>query len=158
MNSLDALRLMVDAYPGGREAVALRRGKSPEVLRKELAGAPGFKLGVVDACAIAAMCAEVGSEHADAYALAVAAHGGTQVVPLPRREDGGADLVQRASAMVREAADVMSSVATAMADGAVSRNDLAAIEKEAAEASAAILSVLCAVRAAHRATTQRMAA
>ena len=158
MNSLDALRLMVDAYPGGREAVALRRGKSPEVLRKELAGAPGFKLGVVDACAIAAMCAEVGSEHAEAYALAVAAHAGTQVVPLPRREDAGSDVVQRASAIVKEVSDVMSSVALALADGAVSRNDLNAIEKEAAEASAAILSMLRAARAAHGVNAARMAA
>lgn len=158
MNSLDALRLMVDAYPGGREAVALRRGKSPEVLRKELAGAPGFKLGVVDACAIAAMCAEVGSDHADAYAIAVASHGGTQVVPLPRRADTGMDVVQRASTMVKEAAEVMASVALALADGAVSTNDMRAIEKEAAEASAAILSVLCSARAAHQANAQRMAA
>ncbi|WP_313075822.1 phage regulatory CII family protein [Melaminivora sp.] len=152
MNPLDALRLMVDAYPGGRDAVALRRGKSPEVLRKELAGAAGFKLGVVDACAIAAMCAEVGSEHADAYAQAVAAHCGAQVVALPQSGDTGADLVQRASAMVKEAADVMGSVAAALVDGAVSSNDVRAIEREAAEVSAAILSMLRAMRAAHQQT------
>jgi hypothetical protein len=39
MNSLDALRKMVDHYPGGRAAVALRLGKTDEVLRKELSGA-----------------------------------------------------------------------------------------------------------------------
>ena len=150
MNTLDALRLMVDSYPGGREAVALRRGKSPDVLRKELAGAPGFKLGVVDACAIAAMCAEVGSDHADAYAQAVAAHCGTKVVALPQPADTGADLVQRASAMVKESADVMGAVAAAMADGSVSANDLREVEREAAELSAAILSVLRSVRAAHQ--------
>lgn len=151
MNPLDSLRLMVDAYPGGRDAVALRRGKSSEVLRKELAGAPGFKLGVVDACAISSMCAEVGSEHATAYANAVASHCGGLVTLQPKSGDDGADLVQRTSVAVKEVAEVMSQVAVRAADGEVSLNDLRVIEKEAAEATAAIQEVTRAARAAYEA-------
>jgi hypothetical protein len=46
---LDAAANAVRRYPGGGlEVIAFRLGKSPETLRKELAGAEGYKLGALD--------------------------------------------------------------------------------------------------------------
>lgn len=60
MSTLDALRRGVDNYPGGREVVAVRIGKTGEVLRKELSGAASHKLGAVDALTIARIACEEG--------------------------------------------------------------------------------------------------
>ncbi|KQM79834.1 hypothetical protein ASE76_01110 [Xylophilus sp. Leaf220] len=65
---------MVRDYPGGVEAVALRLGKPWQTLDKELRAAPGYKLGIREACAIGQLCAEAGTPSAAAYATSVASH------------------------------------------------------------------------------------
>lgn len=72
MSTLDALRRGVDNYPGGREVVAVRIGKTGEVLRKELSGAASHKLGAVDALTIARITCEAGTPHCYDYAEMVA--------------------------------------------------------------------------------------
>lgn len=72
MSTLDALRRGVDNYPGGREVVAVRIGKTGEVLRKELSGAASHKLGAVDALTIARIACEEGRPHCYDYAAMVA--------------------------------------------------------------------------------------
>lgn len=136
MNSLDALRKMVDHYPGGRAAVAARLGKTDEVLRKELSGATSHKLGVVDATMIAEMCADAQSQHASAFANGLAALTGA-FVALPVREMvAKQDLRDEAAGVVKEGTDVLIELNAALADDQISDNELRRIDKEIDEAQA----------------------
>jgi hypothetical protein len=148
MNSLDALRKMVDHYPGGRAAVAARLGKVEEVLRKELSGATSHKLGVVDATSIAEMCAEAKSQHASAYANGLAALTGAYIA-LPVREMtvGKQDLRQEAASLLKEGTDVLQELTVALADEAISDNELHKIEREVGDVFERLQSLLRGVKA-----------
>jgi hypothetical protein len=133
MNPIDAIRLMVKHYPGGADTLAVLCGKSGETLRKEIASAAGYKLGVADACIISEACIKAGSPHCHAYANAVAANCGGFVQlevrdTMPRRNIHG-----DAAGLVKETADVVGAIAEAMRDGTVSDNDRRTIEKELRE-------------------------
>jgi hypothetical protein len=142
MNSLDALRKMVDHYPGGRAAVAARLGKTDEVLRKELSGATSHKLGVVDATMIAEMCADAHSQHASAFANGLAALTGA-FVALPVREMvGKQDLRQDAAALLKEGTDVLQALTVALADEAISDNELQTLEREVGDVFEKLQSLL----------------
>lgn len=133
MNTLDALRLMVDYYPGGMPAMALRLGKTEEVLRKELSGAHTHKLGVVTACLISTYCMEVQSVHSNAFATAVAASSGgfvrLEVREMPSKQDVRADM----AGLLKECSDVLNQATDALADERISDNELRAIERELAD-------------------------
>lgn len=138
MDILDSVRRSVRHYPGGLEAVALRLGKSPSTLEKELRAAPQYKLGAVDAAEIAAMCAQVGSEHAVGYPTRVAeAVGGTLLLLPGAAGAAGAardDLTALGvAALVREFADVVSAAAAADADGEISLNEMKDVRAQWAE-------------------------
>lgn len=131
MSILDALRRSVDSAPGGRPVVAIRIGKSDEVLRKELSGAPTHKMGANDAVAIARMCVEAGAEHCFAYASAVAAEcGGRFELTQPDDSSLARSPVLRASDLLRETSDLVTAVIESMADGVVSNNELSRIERD----------------------------
>jgi uncharacterized membrane protein YebE (DUF533 family) len=133
MNPIDAIRLMCKFYPGGVDALAVLCGKSGETLRKEIANASGYKLGVLDACTISEACIAIGSEHCHAYANAVAANCGG-FVQLPVREMGAPHNIHGAAAgLVKETADVVGAIAAAMADNVISENERKTIEKELRE-------------------------
>lgn len=139
MNILDTVRRQVRSYPGGIEAVALRLDKSASTFDKELRGAPGFKLGADDAAEVSVMCLELGTEHAMAYVTALAARTGFMLVPLPIGVDLAADDCMRAVAETsREAAELIGDVVTALADGKVSDNELAKVDRASGELVAAI--------------------
>lgn len=131
MNPVDAIRLMVKCYPGGVEALAVMCGKSGETLRKEIAEAHGYKLGVIDACTISEACIRVDSLHAHAYANSVAVNCGG-FVQLPVRGPSG-NVHGSAAGLVKECADVTIAIAAAMQDGDISENDRKAIERELRE-------------------------
>lgn len=125
MNLLDSVRRMVRAYPGGLEAVAPRLDKSPSTLEKELRGAPGFKLGAEDAAEISAMCFDLGTEHARAYANAFAARVNCLLVPLPPSIDTKCPIAMQALAEAsRESAELISEACNSLSDGKVSDNEL----------------------------------
>ena len=140
MNQLDALKTMCHYFPGGRPAIALRMGKNDEVLRKELAGDPKFKLGVIDAERIAVLCIEAKSEHCYAYANAVAAScGGFVRLDAPALEAGGSVNLQRSmSEVIQEMSDVATTTIDGDADAVISDNDLARSLKEIADARSAL--------------------
>jgi len=148
MNSLDALRKMVDHYPGGRAAVAARLGKTDEVLRKELSGAQSHKLGLNDATTIAEMCAEARSEHASALANGFAALTGA-FVALPVREMAvhKQDLRQDAASLLKEGTDVLQELTVALADDTISDNELTKIEREVGDVFERLQSLLRGVKA-----------
>lgn len=133
MNELDAIRLIVANFPGGLEVVALRLGKPAETLRKEIAGAQGFKLGVIQASEISAMAIEAQSAHCYAFVNVIAGSAG-QFIRLPVREmTAKQDLRNDAAGLMKEGTDVLLELNSALADEEISDNELARIEREAAE-------------------------
>lgn len=146
MNALDALRRMISSYPGGRPAVAARLGKTDEVLRKELGAGDTHKLGVVDALAIAGMCAEVASPNAQALAVCVAAESHGQFVPWDQAPVQPPSVLVGLTAQTHEAAQLVEAVLTALTDGTVSDNELKAIEREAADLQQALQALINACR------------
>lgn len=130
MNILDTVRRQVRNYPGGIDVVALRLGKSVSTLEKELRGAPGFKLGAEDAAEISAMCVEVGSEHAMAYATALAARMHCLLVPMPiNSEVLDSECYRVACEVSRQAAHHLSEVLAALADGRITDNELLVVDR-----------------------------
>lgn len=155
MNILDAARRTVRNYPGGLEAMALRLQKQPSTLDRELRGAPGFKLGAVDAAEIGVLALEQGGEHAAAYFNAVAGAARGLLVLLPR---GGEDLAPSAkdvAALMRECAEVVVTAANAEADGRVTDRELHGLEQQWADVVAAGQTLLRHMRARHDADLQR---
>lgn len=139
MNELDALRMMVQLFPGGRPVVAMRLGKSDDVLRKELGGTdPKFKMGLQTAMAISDMCIEAESENCRAFVSAVAsASGGFVQLPVVDMADM-VSVQKSASAVVRELSHVTTATLEADADGVISDNDLRTSLKEINEAREAL--------------------
>jgi len=139
MNILDTVHRMARSYPGGIEAVALRLAKSPSTLEKELRGASGFKLGADDAAEISAMCMELGTEHASAYANAVAGHMGCMLVPLPVGLELSEDECLRAVAQTsQESAELIAAAISSLADGKVSDNELRTVDRASSDLVAAL--------------------
>lgn len=157
MNDLDALRLMVKHFPGGADVVALRIGKSVEVLRKELAGAPGFKLGYLTATLIRDLCIEARSEHCMALTNVFCAGSGG-FIELPVREMGAPVNVQKTMGdVVKEMSDVTVSTLEADADGVISDNDLKRSQREIGEAREALQKLELALIAKNAAGKHRAA-
>lgn len=146
-NILDSLRRAVDQFPGGRAVVAVRMGKTDEVLRKELSGATTHKLGAVDALSIAALCLDAGVETAQDYASVVATECRGRFEPLSGDADRAQSPVQRVSELMRETSDVTTTVIDAMQDGVVSDNELARIENEINQAELVLQRLRTAARA-----------
>lgn len=155
MNALDALRRMVANYPGGRAALATRLNKSDEVLRKELSGvSPSHKMGLADAEEIASMCREAGS--AEAHALGTVFSFNAGMLALPEAQPGAEKCLSKSAAIaVRECADVLMATTMAKADNNVSDNDKRVVQREIAEAVAALLAVQQSLDAEHAADSAR---
>lgn len=152
MNSLDALRRMVASYPGGRSALAVRMGKSDEVLRKELSGTSvHHKMGLADAEEIASMCQEVGSPEAHALGTVFSFKAGMLVLPVMELGSDRLCLSATTADAVREAADVLMAVTHSKADGNVSDNDKRYVLRELGEALVALQKVAVALVVEHAA-------
>lgn len=151
MSTLDALRRGVDNYPGGREVVAVRIGKTGEVLRKELSGAASHKLGAVDALTIARIACEEGRPHCYDYAAMVAQECGGRFELVTEPVSEVASPVAKVSKLVLETSHVTSAVIEAMQDGVITDNELAQIEREIAEAEEVLRKLRQAARAVNEA-------
>ena len=151
MSTLDALRRGVDNYPGGREVVAVRIGKTGEVLRKELSGAASHKLGAVDALTIARIACEEGRPHCYDYAAMVAQECGGRFELVTEPAGEVASPVAKVSKLVLETSHVTSAVIEAMQDGVITDNELAQIEREIAEAEEVLRKLRQAARAVNEA-------
>lgn len=155
MNALDALRRMVASYPGGRAALAIRLGKTDEVLRKELSGVQTHKMGLADAEEIAAMCHEVGSPDQHALATVFSLRSGSLLeLPVVEMGLGGKCLATSTASAVHECADVLLAVTRAKSDGHISDNDKRAVRKEIGETVAALQAALQALDHEHAADNQ----
>lgn len=155
MNLLDAVRRTARHYPGGLEAVALRLHKQLGTLERELRGAPGYKLGAVDAAEIAAMALEVGAEHALAYPNAVAQTVGALLVVLPGAGERGSATARDVATLMRECAEVVAAVADADADGRVTERELRELDRQWADVVAAGQVMMRNLQARHAAEVQQ---
>lgn len=120
---------------GGNDIAARHLGKSVHTMRHELQeDYDGAKLGLLDACMLSQAAAD--TRIAAAFAMEC---GGT-FVPLPDlpEEGDGADTMRHVSTLVKEFGDVLSEVSSRAADGDISDNDLAALQRESLEMMAAL--------------------
>lgn len=158
MNSLDALRRMVANYPGGRAALAVRLGKSDEVLRKELSGSSAHhKMGLGDAEQIAEMCREAGSAEAHALGTVFSFRAGMLALPASPADAGPRCLTSAAATAVHEVADVLVAITQSKADGNISDNDRADVQREIGQTLRALQDVCAALEAEHAADNARSA-
>lgn len=135
MNTADAIKLIVKSAPGGLEVVAARIGKNAETLRKELSGKDQkFKLGETTVQMISEMAIEEAWPNCFAYVNAVAANSGG-FIALPVREQGALkqDLRADMAQLLKECSDAVLALTTALADDAVSDNELRDIQREVGE-------------------------
>lgn len=129
MDILDSVRRSVRHYPGGLEAVALRLGKSPSTLEKELRAAPQYKLGAVDAAEIAAMCVDAASPHALEYPTRVAEAVECTLLALPPHAHGLSEVTAAAVAeLMRDLAEVVTTVTEADRDDEISDREMREIQ------------------------------
>lgn len=151
MNALDAVHHAATHAPGGIAALAPRIGKSVHTLRHELAGAPGHKLGLLDAVLIASM---LGSSR---LADAVAFEAGGMYVPLAFDAQG--EPMRDVADAMRELSELTSALAASYSDGKISANELASIEAQGADVIAVMHRIIAAAKAAHAQSVplQRMA-
>ncbi len=144
---LDAAHQLVQAYPGGAESLAPRFGKNPTTLRHEVNRTGSAKLGLVDAVSMSVMAD-------DRRVLnAFAAEMGCLVLQLPASLSADGTSMERVSQMAKEFADLIASVTAAKADGKVTANELAHVEREGAELIQACQSLLAHIRSVHEAGT-----
>ncbi|WP_395026575.1 phage regulatory CII family protein [Comamonas odontotermitis] len=156
MSSLiDGVRRAARNYPGGVDAVALRLGKSPSTLEKELRGAPGYKLGYEDAHDIMLLCRDVGSEHGLDALNAQADSLGAVVTLLPESVDPGSCTGAFVAKLMREFSDVIASLGESLSDGVITPNEMRKIEGQWAEMIAAGQTVLRNLKARMRAAMAR---
>ena len=141
MNALDAVHHAATHAPGGIAALAPRLGKSVHTLRHELAGAPGHKLGLMDAVLIASM---LGSHR---LADAVCCEAGGMFVPLAF--DAAGEPIQDIADAMRELSELCGALGASYSDGKISANELSNIESQSADVIAVVHRIVAAAKAAH---------
>lgn len=123
---LDAAYNLVHDHPGGSESLAPRIRKSPTTLSHELLSTGTAKLGLVDAVKLSALTGNL------AILTAFAQEGGCFVLPMPATA-AGLDAFRALAEASREFGEFVSSVADAAADGSVTANELARVDRELSE-------------------------
>lgn len=127
MDVLTAAFQLIHAYPGGAVALAPVLGKNPATLSHEVnPNYPTAKFGLDDAVKLSVWTCD--RRIASAFASQV----GCMLLPLPQGDETGTTL-EDVAAMAREFADLAAEVSKAVADGKVSANELARVQREAAE-------------------------
>ena len=132
--TLNAARELMRDYPGRGAAMAQRLGKASDTLRHEVAGAPGYKLGIEDAVEMTLIAQE--SVHPNPLGVlnAFAADCGCMVINLPKA--GAVDIgscMAKFSQMAKEFSDLAVEISKDVPDGDVSDNDLKRILTEGDE-------------------------
>lgn len=143
---LDAAYHLGQAYPGGVEALAARLGKNAITLRHELNGTGFAKLGLQTAVDLSVLS----KDHRIVNAFA--AECGGMFVLLAESLGGDSAAMHRVAVLAKEFGEVVATVTEAAADGEVSANELARVEREWAELVAAGQALVAHMRAKHEAS------
>ncbi|MBC7620900.1 MAG: hypothetical protein H7293_18265 [Candidatus Saccharibacteria bacterium] len=143
MNLLDAAYNVVHDYKGGAQSLAPRMGKSASTLSHEVAADGSAKLGLLDAEKITHLTGDL------RILVAFATNAGQMLVPLPGAIDsGGDDCMVRLAGMAQEFGILCNEVASDLADGKISDNELARIDDECGK-------MICAVHSMRKALLLR---
>lgn len=133
MNTRDAAYHTVHDYPGGCASLAPRMGKSPTTLAHEVSGQGAAKFGLLDAAKLMDMTGDL------RILMAMATSAGQMLVPLPTVDVRSSDdCMQRLAGTVQEFGDLCREVAVDLADGTISDNELARIDKECGQLIASV--------------------
>lgn len=134
---LIAAQLVVRSM-GGFEEAAKSLGKSPSTLRHELnEDDHANKLGLMDAMTLTQSSGD------QRIVVALAAECGGVFMPLPQASTAGSeDTVRHIGLLVKEFGELLSEVSTRAADGVISDNDLAALQRESLEMMGAMQALL----------------
>lgn len=142
---LDAAHQLVQAYPGGAESLAPRVGRNATTLRHEVNRTGQAKLGLADSVSMSVMSGDL------RILNAFAAECGCLVLQLPSSLNGDSTSLERVSQLAKEFSDLVATVTAAKADGTVTANELALIEREGAEMMRATQVLLAHLRSVHEA-------
>lgn len=145
MNLLDASYNVVHDYPGGSNSLAPRMGKSATTLSHEVTSTGTAKLGLLDAAKITHLTGDL------RILQAFAANAGQMLVPLPNVAPASDDCMLRLADTAREFGEMCAEVAGNLADGAITDNELARIDKECGELIASIHTLRESLEARNRA-------
>lgn len=125
MNILDAAYNVVHDYPGGAHSLGPRMGKNPNTLNHEVAGDGTAKFGLVDAVKATRLSGDFRILHAFAESCDHAC------IPLPPSSSAPTSSVLAALAQSSQRfAGLCTEVCASTADGVISDNELARIERE----------------------------
>lgn len=144
MSVIDAARNVADDFPGGAKALAQRIDKNPFSLMHELSGTGTAKLGLLDSVKItrASRDLRILNAFADEF--------GCVVLPLPEAlQADGSDSMQHLSVLAKEFGDVVQEVSASHADGDISANEMARIERQWSELVAAGQRLVAQLRSKH---------
>lgn len=130
MNLRDSARNVARRLHGGIEAWAIRVGKNPTSARHELAGNGGYKFGLEDAELMTQFAIESGVPDPLQILNTFAANCGAMVIPLPGMYQTGETTMEDLAAAAKEFAEFVATSAQASADGRVTANELADVDKE----------------------------
>lgn len=144
MNPLDAAYNLVHDYPGGACSLAPRLGKSGTYLSAEVSGTGSAKLGLMTAVKLSQLTGNL------CVLNAFASECGCFVLAMPTMPVEGSTFKALADA-AREFSEFVGSVADAAADGKVTANELARVDKELSELFAASQAIRASLAAIHEA-------
>lgn len=145
MQVLDAAYHVGNDYPGGSTSLAPRMGKGASTLSHETTGTGNAKLGLIDAVKMTQLTGDLRILHAYAEAC------GAIVIPLPAQaHEASADVFTHLADTAREFSDVVASISAAAADGKITRNELASVEREWGELVSQGASLVSLLQAKHQ--------
>lgn len=131
MHLRDVAFNVVHDYAGGAVSLAPRIGRNHTTLCHELNGTGTAKLGLLDAEKITLLTGDM------RILQAFASNCGQMLVPLPSVASGDNAMV-RLAASAKEFGDLVAEVSTDLADGRISDNELARIDRETGELIASV--------------------
>jgi hypothetical protein len=151
MNVRNAAWALARRWRSGVEGLCDRMLWSASTRGKELAGAPGYKLGIETCVEITQAALADGIEDPLAILNAFALSVGAVVIPLPQQLDDYGTTFKCLADAAHEFGVFMAKAAEAMADGKITENELREVEREYGLLMARGQSCLASMRAVHEA-------
>jgi len=151
MSSRDAARRLSSRMQGGNETTAVLMGVTATTWRHQLAGSGGYKLSLDNAELLTQYAIEQHVENPLEILHTFARNVGAMVIPLPDLYATGGTSMEDLAAAAREFAEFVSVAAQAPADGRVTANELADVDRELSELIGCAQRVRASLAAMHEA-------
>jgi hypothetical protein len=148
MDVMDAACHLADDYPGGAAALAVRMGKSPSTLQKELRGELGYKLGLKDSVKMSKFAGST------LIATAYAAEMGGTFLLLPDPDHAKDCPLEAVGALSQQVGLYIGKVSADFSDGDISDNERQGITERLADLMVSIQRLQAIVIARNEASRQ----